>query len=727
MGRVYWTLIAFAGWASTTLAAPHTPPASPDSGASLAELKKLSLEDLLKVEVATVTTASKRAERATEAPATVIVIDRTAIVLRGYKTLKDVLRDLPGMETIEYSFSEFGTLVPVRGIVGNNKIVVLVNGMRVNPPGGEGFPLRTDFSVRDAQQIEVIYGPGSTLYGQDAISAVINVKTHRPEAPLAGTVGADAGLNRERDAWGTFGAAWGPANRYRFSAQAFYHDSELTPLDEKYGDWWAAYRKVARDALPPGRGLTPDRHDFGLNLFSQFEVDDLIALHVWHRQSERSSAEGFSPVLGYLKEAVWGDQSTVLEGRHTCALRDNLKLETAVTYNQYQIAPNSRYVFPDVSGTTTNWVFNDHKAGHGASWGVEETVRWEPHPRVALLAGAVAQFYDITPKYTKGGAGFTYYPTLSNTAVSVNIPGKVRTRYETYAAYVEGTWQMFDPLKVIAGVRVTKDTQFDEAPVTPRLAVVYDLAPEWTAKYVFSRAYVSPAPYSAYATYDNGQLLATTSPDLEPETAVTHELALTFHRKNLTAGVTAYYGTQENLILLSDSDAPQNKLGMVWVGDAADKPRTLVHSANGGHSTRYGVDVYAHATLGAFSPWASYSYVDFEQKNGDLCMGLPGISRHNGRAGLTWAATAKLFITPSLAIRSTPEHVAAGALRDEVRLPWDVNLHVLFNAHRHLDLFLNVRNVLDHRYALRGTTGGARPDAIPQESFAITAGLQWVF
>ena len=98
----------------------------------------------------------------------VVVITAQDIRLRGYENLKDVLRDLPGMDTTENYFSEYGTLVPVRGIVGNNLIIVLVNGMRVNPPGGEYFPFRSDFSVRDVEQIEVIYGPGSTLYGEDA-------------------------------------------------------------------------------------------------------------------------------------------------------------------------------------------------------------------------------------------------------------------------------------------------------------------------------------------------------------------------------------------------------------------------------------------------------------------------------------------------------------------------------------------------------------------------------
>src|SRR5438105_10185267 len=153
----------------------------------------------MNVTVARVKTAWKKEETATSAPGTVIVIDKNDIRLRGYSTLKDVLRDLPGMDLSENFFSEIGTQVAVRGITGNNKIVVLVNGMRVNPPGGEYFPFRSDFSVREAEQIEVIYGSGSTLYGQDAISAVINIKTKTPPADghTAMEGGAQGGLHNE--------------------------------------------------------------------------------------------------------------------------------------------------------------------------------------------------------------------------------------------------------------------------------------------------------------------------------------------------------------------------------------------------------------------------------------------------------------------------------------------------------------------------------------------------
>src|SRR2546421_3171387 len=173
----------------TALAAPGrawAQPAQPEPNPESVEISDISLQDLLNPSVST---ASRMIEKATEAPATVYVVSKEDIQSRGYSTLADVLKDLPGMETVEQYYSEQGTLVPVRGVVGNNKIVLLINGMRVNPPGGEELMIRSDVSVRFADQIEVIYGPGSTLYGQDAISAVINIKTRRPGDATVEVVG----------------------------------------------------------------------------------------------------------------------------------------------------------------------------------------------------------------------------------------------------------------------------------------------------------------------------------------------------------------------------------------------------------------------------------------------------------------------------------------------------------------------------------------------------------
>jgi outer membrane receptor for ferrienterochelin and colicin len=706
--------------------AEAVPPASPSSS-GLLELEKLSPEELLGVEVSSVTTASKRLEKSTEAPGTVIVITREEILLRGYANLKDVLRDLPGMETIENFFSEFGTQVAVRGITGNNKIVVLVNGMRVNPPGGENFPFRGDFSVRQAERIEVIYGPGSTLYGQDAISAVINVVTAQPSQSVGGNVGVAGGLYDTVEGWASVGGAFGSEKQYKISAYVQMQDSDLTSLDKHYPSWWQPYEAVAG---PKGSGTSPDRTDYGLNAFLRLETES-SSIQVWHRESERSSSEGFTtepPVLGYVPEARWRDRSTVIEGRNRLEFNDRVHLDSALTYNRYEISPHSRYVFP---ASATEWFLDDYKYGIGDAISLEETVHAELLPTLNLLAGGSVAWYDIVPKSTvpggadpdgdlvsQGGA-FVY---IDGNGVTNSIQRVVQQKYETYAGFAEMAWQAMDKLKMIGGVRLTYDTRFDDLPFTPRAALVYDVDDRVTAKYIFTRAYVQPAAYFGFATFDNGSLLATSNPGLEPERANTHEVNLSYHKENMNLGLSVYYGQQENLILIADRALPANIIeDPVTLLDGST--RTLVRTVNGGDSHNVGLDLYGQMKCGYVSAWWSYSFVDFEEQTGGGTGGLPGISAHNGRFGLTWMVMPQLFVTPSLVIRSTPENVVAGALDDELTIPWEANLHVLYRVNRHVDLFLDLRNVFDNQYALGGITGYANP----QETFTGVAGVRVIY
>lgn len=696
----------------------------------VARLKALSIEELMSVEVATVSTVSRKTERACDAPATVIVITANDIRMRGYRTLADVLRDLPGMETIEYFFSEFGTQVPVRGIVGNNKIVVLVNGMRVNPPGGANFPFRSDVSVRNAERIEIVYGPGSTLHGQDAISAVINVITRKPGDAAGGEAGVDAGLHSERDAWGTFGGPLDRAGKIRLSGHVAYHDSDLTRLDREYPDWWQPYREKAEQH---GSGVEPYRQDYGLNLFARLEAYD-YSLQLWHRDSRRSSSEsGYPPA--YVKEAVWEDRSTVVEGKNSRNLGDLVKLDSALTYNRYEIDPSTRYVF-DVPGLTNQWFLNDYKYGIGEGCTLDETIHAELHPRVSLVGGVMAGAYCIIPKSTvPGGAdpggnvvaqgGYWEY-TIGDDPQVYRLNRVVESHYQTYAGYGELAWKIADDMKFIAGTRVTKDSRFDDIPFTPRASVIYDLTDDWTAKYIFTRAYVAPAPYFANATYDNGTLLATSNPDLKPETAETHELNVSFNKKHCSFSISGYYGEQRDIITVSDTAAPENIVAQdVYLNGDPEQHRTLVQTVNAGNGTRYGVDLYGRALWGDASLWYSYSWVHAEQENQGISMDVPGISKHNGRAGVTWAVTSKLFVTPSLMIRSTPQDVPPGELADELKNPWRVDLNVLYQLREHLDVFATIINLTDHHYALAGF--GDNRKAIPQETLSGVVGVRGTF
>ena len=319
------------------------------------------------------------------------------------------------------------------------------------------------------------------------------------------------------------------------------------------------------------------------------------------------------------------------------------------------------------------------------------------------------------------GGSFEYYQ--ADGSGPYESPRVYEQKYDVYGAYLEGDWKVLERVKLLGGVRIDRDTRIEASSVTPRAGALWNVTDAFTVKYNFSTAYVSPAAYFADNVYMNSLQLSTANPDLVPEKSTTHEVDFNYTKKDYQLGLALYHGNQENLIQISDRNLPMNVIETVYLDPGLTQPITLIHSVNGGTSYNEGLDFYGRAHLGPVSPWFSYSYTTFEMEADGMKTGLPGISHDNGRVGLTWAETSKLFITPSLVIRSTPENVQAGALEHELQTPWQADAYVLYNLSKHLDLFADLRNVTDHHYALCGVYG----TAVPQETFSGVIGLRGAF
>ncbi|HTR41115.1 MAG TPA: TonB-dependent receptor [Pseudomonadales bacterium] len=143
------------------------------------DLTQMSLEQLMQVQVPEVETASKFEQKATEAPAQVTVITSDEIKKYGWRTLGDLLETVPGF----YVFYDHNyQYVGVSGVSlgdANNRILLLVNGHRINNDLDDSAPVDTSFilDMDLVDRVEIIRGPGSVLYGNNAFFAVINVFT----------------------------------------------------------------------------------------------------------------------------------------------------------------------------------------------------------------------------------------------------------------------------------------------------------------------------------------------------------------------------------------------------------------------------------------------------------------------------------------------------------------------------------------------------------------------
>lgn len=155
------------------------------------DLDMLSIESLLDVKVMT---ASKKAETLSESPAAVYVVDRTDIYRYGYRTLADALGSIVGLYiSSDREFDRLGVRGYSRAGDFNGRVLVLIDGHKVSDPVygtgtiGEDCPV----DIEDVERIEVVKGPGSALWGTNAVLAIINVITRTARDVSGGRVTTD--------------------------------------------------------------------------------------------------------------------------------------------------------------------------------------------------------------------------------------------------------------------------------------------------------------------------------------------------------------------------------------------------------------------------------------------------------------------------------------------------------------------------------------------------------
>lgn len=181
-----------AGWQTLATAlclAFGLPAAQAQSGL---EVTQLSLEDLMKIEV---TTVSRKAQRLADTAAAAAVLTADDIQRSGATSLPEVLRLVPGLDVARIGSSRWA--VSARGFNSRfaNKLLVLIDGRSVYSPLFSGvFWEAEDVLLEDIDRIEVIRGPGAALWGANAVNGIINIVTRsarRTQGTLATALAGD--------------------------------------------------------------------------------------------------------------------------------------------------------------------------------------------------------------------------------------------------------------------------------------------------------------------------------------------------------------------------------------------------------------------------------------------------------------------------------------------------------------------------------------------------------
>jgi iron complex outermembrane recepter protein len=205
------------------------------------ELGGMSLEELANVPV---TSVSKSQEPLRTAPAAIYVISHDDIARSGATSIAEALRLAPNLQVTRLSASDY--VISARGFGGNtpdqsfsDKLLVLIDGRSVYSPLYSGVYVDAmDVMLEDVDRIEVISGPGATLWGANAMNGVVNIIT-RPAAMTEGTLVSAAGGNQDKNAEARYGGRLDEDTAYRFYGMGFHRDSLQLQSGASADDAWS--------------------------------------------------------------------------------------------------------------------------------------------------------------------------------------------------------------------------------------------------------------------------------------------------------------------------------------------------------------------------------------------------------------------------------------------------------------------------------------------------------
>ena len=279
------------------------PAAAPGAG-----LADLTLEELANLEV---TSVSRRAERLPQAPASIFVITGEDIRRSGATSLPEALRLAPNLQVARIDATQYA--ISARGFnnaVGN-KLLVLIDGRTVYTPLFSGvFWDQQDVMLEDVERIEVISGPGATLWGANAVNGVINVIT-RPSSDTHGVLVSAGAGNLEQTLAARYGGRLDAGGHFRLYAKGTRLQNTWTGADAAVADgrdWgqagfradWLGGRGGFTLQGDVYHGRSDDRGAIGPFVAGRIEVEGMNLLGRWTRELDNGTN---LRIQGYLDHA----------------------------------------------------------------------------------------------------------------------------------------------------------------------------------------------------------------------------------------------------------------------------------------------------------------------------------------------------------------------------------------------------------------------------------------
>jgi len=264
------------------------------------DLTELSLEDLMKIEI---TTVSRQASTVGQSPAAVFVITQEMIRRSGASAIPELFRMVPGMNVARVDTNKWA--ISARGFNDRfaNKLLVQIDGRTVYNVINSGVRWDTiDYPLSDIERIEVIRGPGASVWGANAVNGVINIITKSATDTKGGLVTLGGG-NEDRD-FGTlrYGASAGERTDYRVYVKGFDRDKSSGLAPGPFDAWSGGSSGFRIDTHPSEADLVTLQGDYNHSDAQRIDFRGQPVAPFTYTNEEREISDGVNLLGRWTKD-----------------------------------------------------------------------------------------------------------------------------------------------------------------------------------------------------------------------------------------------------------------------------------------------------------------------------------------------------------------------------------------------------------------------------------------
>ncbi len=594
MRKVFGLVLCFLGLGIV----PYNTYAQGDSTTLLVE--KLKAEDIRKgsFDVASqkVVSASRSLQAIEDLPFTIYVITKEDIRNNGYNTLVDALKMVPGIRVSQPGSGTDGETFMMRGLRGNSYTKILVNNVAVKPIGVKGMPIGAQLPIRQAERIEVIFGPAATLYGADASAGVINIILKESERPLytkadisVGTegysamnilFGGKAGKGKKILKYNVFGNFTTLDNRLLAMGYGDLYRYKAYDPDTNYINHPNFNQQLASEEYPVLGNIPHQSRLFGMQL--RYRAFDLTVMKMYRRDHSsiglNPAAFSYENPLNYVGENI--NHFHLGYSRKKKKHAFNIALNAIV----FESDENSSYRFlnSEFNRALVLAAESDNRPGlpplserlalYYDNFITGDRYIFEQKIDVSLeatwnlkLLDKLEWMFGVTPRALLSTSEHflkTPYPDFYNDHT-------VTSGGHTDEFVVGGFTQFFYngiKMKVMAGIQSTYSTKIplNEGRLFPRLGVLYKLTSSFSLRAFYGTAFRTPSTYFSKNSYTinvgeyNWVLLGDYR--LKPEITKSFELGLRLSKGAHFYADISFFNSETTNIITADTKYERNDL-----------------------------------------------------------------------------------------------------------------------------------------------------------------------